>query len=122
MSRDADIEWIRFEKKEGVRMNVQVTDTQKNLASFPKMVEEGNDIILSKKKGCYITNEKTGMRIPMRLKPGGTPEFDIWIKKTKVTGRVGVLNMNGEADIKDEDDLSQSGNGKSAFQRLEEWI
>jgi len=110
------------EKKEGVRMNVQVTDTQKNLASFPKMVEEGNDIILSKKKGCYITNEKTGMRIPMRLKPGGTPEFDIWIKKAKVNGRFGVLNMDGEADIKDEDDLSQSGNGKSAFQRLEEWI
>ena len=62
------------------------------------------------------------MKIPMRLKPGGTPEFDLWLNKAKSMGSFGVLNMEGEADIKDKDDLSQSGNGKSAFQRLEEWI
>lgn len=38
------------EKKEWVRMNVQVTDTQKNSASFPKTVEVDNNIIWSKNK------------------------------------------------------------------------
>ena len=95
-------------------MNVQVTDARKNLASLPKMIEEGNDIQLSKKKGCFITNEKTGMKIPMRLQPGGTPEFDLWLKRGQNYGKYGVLNVDGEADIIE--------NGASAFQRLEEWI
>jgi len=52
-------------EKGSFKMNVQATDVQKNLASFPKMVGEGNEIMLSKKRGCYITNEKTGMKIPI---------------------------------------------------------
>ena len=100
-------------------MSVQVTDAQKNLALFPKMVEEWGDIILSKKKGCYITNEKTGMEIPMRLNPGVTLELYLWRKKALNCGRYGVLNVNGEADI-NEDNLSQ--NAASACRGLEEWI
>jgi len=41
----------RTENKEGLKMSVQVTDAHNNVVSFPKMVEEGNDIMLSKKKG-----------------------------------------------------------------------
>ena len=104
----------KTESKYPFQMNVQVTDARKNLASLPKMVEEGNDIQLSKKKGCFIINEKTGMKIPMRLQPGGTPEFDLWLKRGQNYGKYGVLNVDGEADITE--------NGASAFQRLEEWI
>ena len=86
------------------------------------MVEEGNEIFLSK-RGCWIKNEKAGLKIPMRLKPGGTPEFDVYVKKAgnKGTparcapcGQFSVLNENGEADIKDSE--------VSTFQRLEKLI
>ena len=112
---------------DGFNMQVQVTDAQRNLASFPKMVEEGSDEFLSK-KGCWIKNEASGLKVPMRSKPGGTPEFDVFVKKAsneKVTlegkgtpprcepcGQFSVLNENGEADIKDSDVMS-------AFTRLE---
>ena len=95
------------------KMRANVTGVKKNLASFPKIVEQGNDIFLSL-KGCYIKNEKTGFKLPMRLNKGGTPEFDLWLKKANVSGRFGALNVNGEADISDE--------VASPFQRLEEWI
>ena len=103
-----------LEKGERFQMRCQVTDVNKNLASFPKMVEEGNDILLSKKKGSYIINEERGIKIPMRLKRGGTPEFDVWVKKASATGQFGVLNVDGEADIAD--DKFQT------FQRLEQNI
>ena len=70
------------------------------------MVEEGNDIFLSK-KGCWIKNEKSGLQVPMSLKPGGTPEFDVYVKKAekeklcRPCGQFSVLNEHGEADIKD---------------------
>ena len=101
---------------DGFNMKVQVTDAKRNLASFPKMVEEGNDVFLSK-KGCWIKNEASGLKVPKRLKPGGTPEFYVFVKKASdnnVTlegkgtpprcapcGQFSVLNENGEADIKD---------------------
>lgn len=43
----------RTERKEGFQISIKATDARDNLASFPKIVDEGNDIILSKKKGCY---------------------------------------------------------------------
>jgi len=95
-------------------MSVQVTDAGKNLASCPKMVEEGSDIMFSKNKACFIINEKTGMMIPMRLQPEGTPEFDLWLGKGQNYGQYGVVSVDGEADIDD--------NVASVFQRLEEWI
>ena len=91
---------------DGFSMKVQVTDAKRNLASFPKMVEEGNDIFLSK-NGCWIKNEKSGLQVPMRLKPGGTPEFDVYVKKAekeklcRPCGQFSVLNEDGDADIKD---------------------
>ena len=80
-------------------MDVQVTDAHKNLASLSKMVEEGNDILLSKARGCWISNERTGFKLPMRLEKGCTPEFDVWVKKADSMGKFGVLNVDGEADI-----------------------
>ena len=47
----------------------------------------------------------------MRLSWGGTPEFDLWVKKASQVGKHGVLNVNGGADIQDSE--------LSAFQRLE---
>ena len=67
----------------------------------------------SKKKGCFILNEEKGIKIPMRLERGGTPEFDVWVKKAAKTGQFGVLNVDGEADIVEKD---------SAFRRLEQNI
>ena len=94
-------------------MTVQVTDAKKNLASFPKMVQEGNDVFLSKRES-WIKNTASGVKIPMRLREGGTPEFDLWIKRASQTGKYGALNVDGEADIADRD--------LSGFQRLEELI
>ena len=95
-------------------MQVNVTDAKKNLASFPQMEEEGNDVFLSK-KGSWIKHEGAGMMVPMRLKPGGTPEFDLFVKRASETGQFGVLNVDGEADIKEEA-------VSSSFQRLEKLI
>jgi len=104
----------RTENKEGFNMSVQVIDARNNLASFTKMEEEGNDIMSFKKKDCFITNGKTGLKMPMRVGPGGTPEFDLWLKKRQGYRKFGVFNANGEADI--------SENGVSAFQRLGDWV
>ena len=101
----------------GFNMRCQVTDAKRNLASLPKMVEEGNDIFLSK-KGCWIKNETSGLKVPMRLKAGGTPEFDVYVKKATEksinSGQFSVLNEQGEADIKDSE--------ISSFQRLEKLV
>lgn len=78
----------RTENREGCQISVQVTGARKNLISLPKMVEEGNDFTWCKKKGCFITNARTGMEIPLRSKPGGTPDFDLWLKKGRGYGKV----------------------------------
>ena len=57
----------------------------------------------------------------MRLKPGGTSEFDVYVKKAEnkeercqPCGQFSVLNENGEADIRDSD--------LDVFSRLERLI
>ena len=106
------------------KMDCQVAGVKKNLASFIKMVNEDNDVILSK-KGSFIKNVPTGKVIALDIK-NGTPEFDVWVKKAEAIGKYGVLNVDGEADIKDEvpdlvdseeDDIKDSA--VSGFQRLE---
>ena len=52
------------ESGEAFRMNCQVTDVKKNLASFVKMVNEGNDIVMSK-KGSFIKNVSNGKVIKL---------------------------------------------------------
>ena len=74
-----------------------------------KMVNEGNDIVMSK-KGSFIKNVSNGKVIKLNLDKG-TPQFDVWVKKAKQLGQYGVLNVEGEADIDD-----------SAFRRLEMYI
>ena len=105
-------------------MDCQVAGVKKNLASFIKMVNEDNDVVLSK-KGSFIKNVPTGKVIALDIK-NGTPEFDVWVKKAEAIGKFGVLNVDGEADIKDEvPDLVDSGeddikdSAVSGFQRLE---
>jgi hypothetical protein len=104
----------------GFKMTCQVTDVKRNLASFVKMVNEGNDIVLSK-KGSYIKNPTSGKLIKLNL-DNGTPTFDVWVQKVneenekKPIGRFGVLNLDGEADIPDEEIKDSQ---VSAFQRLE---
>ena len=78
-------------------MNCQVTDVKKNLASFVKMVNEGNDIVLSK-KGSFIKNINNGKIIKLNLEKG-TPQFDVWVKKAEKLGQYGVSNVEGEAHI-----------------------
>jgi len=94
---------------EAFKMSCQVSDVKRNLASFVKMVNEGNDIVMSK-KGSFIKNISNGKTIKLNLERG-TPQFDVWVKKANEMGQYGVLNVDGEADIKDHD--------LSAFQRLE---
>ena len=97
---------------DGFKMNCQVTDVKKNLASFVKMVKEGNDIVLSQ-KGSFIKNVKNGKIIKLDL-DSGTPQFDVWVKKPK----------DGEAiDGVEEEDVSSgdvsSKSLVSCFQRLD---
>lgn len=89
-----------------------MADVKRNLTSLIKMVDDDNDVWLSK-RGSFIVNVKTGKKVNMRIK-NGTPEFDIWVKKANETGRYGVLNVNGEADVNDEEE--------SVFHRLERHI
>lgn len=70
------------------------------------MVNEGNDIVMSK-KGSFIKNVNNGKTIKLDLEKG-TPQFDVWVKKAENLGQFGVLSVNGEADI-----------DQSTFQRLE---
>ena len=51
----------------------------------------------------------------------GCPTFDMWIKRADQYGKYGVLNVNGEADIKEEADIKDS-ELSSTFQRLERII
>ena len=67
-------------------MTCQVADVKKNLASFVKMVQEDNDIVLSK-KGSFIKNLPTGNVIPLQLEKG-TPQFDLWMKKAEAIGKM----------------------------------
>ena len=106
------------------KMDCQVAGVKKNLASFIKMVNEDNDVVLSK-KGSFIKNVPTGKVIALDIK-NGTPEFDVWVKKASAVGQFGVLNVDGEADINETlpelvdsggDDLKDSA--VSGFQRLE---
>ena len=71
------------------RTNVQVTDAQRNLASFGKMVKQGNDVILSE-KGSFIKNQKTGKVINLNMK-NGCPTFDMWIKRADQYGKYGNI-------------------------------
>ena len=96
------------ESGEAFRMNCQVTDVKKNLASFVKMVNEGNDIVMSK-KGSFIKNINNGKVIKLDLDKG-TPQFDVWVKK---------VTENGVANVESEDAVNESA---SAFQRLEMFI
>jgi len=96
------------ESGEAFRMNCQVTDVKKNLASFVKMVNEGNDIVMSK-KGSFIKNISNGKVIKLDLDKG-TPQFDVWVQKTE---------ENGVANVESEDTINESA---SAFQRLEMFI
>ena len=75
--------------KEEFVMSVQVTDARRNLASFLKMLAAGNDITVSRKKGCFITNEKTDVKIPTRSKKEWTPELDLCPKKGQSYGKFG---------------------------------
>ena len=80
------------------------------------MVEDGNDIVLSS-KGSFIKHIKSGKVINLRMDKG-TPECDVWVQKgypeRRNTGRFGILNVDGEADIEDR--------APSVFQRLERHI
>ena len=87
-------------------MTCQVTDVKNNLASFVTMVNEGNDIILSK-KGSYIKNVPSGKVIRMNLDQG-TPQFDVWVQNVNKA----VDGVGDEADVVKDSDVS-------ALQRLE---
>jgi len=91
------------------KMNCQVTDVKKNLASFVKMVNEGNDIVMSK-KGSFIKNVSNGKVIKLNLDKG-TPQFDVWVKKAEQPRQDELLNVDDEIKLND-----------SAFQRLEMMI
>jgi len=91
------------------KMNCQVTDVKKNLASFVKMVNEGNDIVMSK-KGSFIKNVSNGKIIKLNLDKG-TPQFDVWVKKAEQSRQDELLNVDDEIKLND-----------SAFHRLEMMI
>jgi len=93
---------------DGFKMNCQVTDVKKNLASFVKMVKEGNDIVLSM-KGSFIKNVNNGKIIKLDLE-AGTPQFDVWVKKP--------TDEEPIAGVSDEEENSGTQLA-SGFQRLD---
>ena len=86
-----------------VGMKCQVADVTRNLASFMKIIKEGNDVYLSTHRPSYIQNKNTGLKIPVRTS-GSLPEFGVYVKRAKGSP---VHVVNGQ-------DIPVSG-----FQRLE---
>ena len=76
-------------------------------------MKQGNDVILTE-KGSFSKNQKTGKVINLNME-NGCPQFDMWIHRADQYGKYGVLNVDGEADIKDSELTS-------SFQRLEKQI
>ena len=93
------------------KMEIQVAEVRRGLASIPKMVEEDNDVVFSK-RGSYIKNIPTGAVTPMR-KANGVMEFDLWVEKPELRGQFGVL-----AEVENESDEDDDVIGDSAFARL----
>ena len=73
------------------------------------MVNEGNDIVMSK-KGSFIKNVSNGKIIKLNLDKG-TPQFDVWVKKAEQPRQDELLNVDDEIKLND-----------SAFHRLEMMI
>jgi len=64
------------------KMEIQVAEVTRGLASIPQMVEEDNDVVFSK-RGSNIKNMPTGTITPMR-KANGVMEFDLWVERPEV--------------------------------------
>ena len=73
------------------------------------MVNEGNDIVMSK-KGSFIKNVSNGKIIKLNLEKG-TPQFDVWVKRAEQIEKHGMLNVENEDEV-----------NESAFHRLEKYI
>lgn len=97
----------RTEKGIAARMDIQVADVKRGLASIPRMVDEDNDIMFSK-KGSYIRNNPTGTITPMR-RDKGVYEFDLYVNRPRRPFKPnGGVNAVMKADL----------NKDSAFGRL----
>lgn len=94
----------RDSKDVPIETKAHVADITKNLASFTKMIEDDNDIYLSK-KGSYIKNLPTGKKIALRIEDR-VPKLDLWLK-SKEKNRYAALIEDDEKDFND-----------SGFQRL----
>ena len=70
------------------------------------MVNEGNDIVMSK-KGSFIRNTNNGKVIKLDLEKG-TPQFDVWVKKAEQIEEHAISNVEKEVKV-----------NESAFHRLE---
>ena len=78
------------------QMEFHVTDATKAPASAVAVVEAGNDIVLSKRKGgSYIENTKSGEKVYLRKK-GGTYVFDAeWEEEVDEE----AMNVEEEEDV-----------------------
>lgn len=95
------------------KIEIQVADIRRGLASIPRMVDEDNDVAFSK-RGSYIKNIPTGAATPMR-RANGVMEFDLLVERPEVRCQFGMF-----AEV-DEDILPTSGDdgeSDSAFGRL----
>ncbi len=92
-------------------MTPRVMDIKKNLAPFMQMVDENNDIYLSKYRARCVEHFPSKQRIPFRNN-GKLPEFDVWIKKSDDANRYAVFTAEEDED---EDECESSSQD---FQRL----
>ena len=62
-----------------INLDFEVCNITRPLASVHEMMENGNDLVFSKTKGCYILCVSTGKKIPLRQE-NKLFFLDIWVQ------------------------------------------
>ena len=63
---------------DSMSLNLAVCNITRPLASVYEILEKGNDVVFSKKRGCYIQCASTGRKIPLR-QDGKLFFLDLWV-------------------------------------------
>jgi hypothetical protein len=79
-----------------IKMNWQLTDVTKPLASVGRLTERGHRVVFddSEPGGGFILHKASGVRTPVR-KTRGVYEFDVWVKVPETTSKSQQSSGNG---------------------------
>ena len=94
----------------GVKMEMQVADVKRSLASVYRMKQAGNGVVFGG-SASYVRNKQTGSVTPI-IEENGKYVFNIWIKQNSVSSQkpgVGRANENRFAALAEREEPRESG-------------